>query len=281
VLKTNTTIMNRSNELYSELLTLTTHIPSQHLFHNQLKFGQLNEVLYEQMYEMNKRDPGNGVIAEPRSVYQGRVNALTTLCNQCRSFHYSAQQTKVYDKQNDILKASFFEGTIQQFLNNKGIFTVRGDEENQYVQNHKGFPDLLVLNRARRPFCYIEVKYNAAPFIKVRDFVAGRECYEGSLTLNPQKLQRQKELIETEINVPVYYVYWADFPCLKGLFATRIENIWNYYSNQGNTHQHNRRTGTGDFSYGRRTGQTEIIYPPILEMMDLETFFNVLQQANQ
>lgn len=268
--------MSKSIELYKELLQLTAGIPRDTLFSNQLKFEEINSVLYEEMYNKNNRSPGISVVAEPREVYQKKVDNLKPLCNSCSSFHYSASQNKIYDKQNDIFKASYFENTIMKFLNSKGILTVRGDEENEYVSNHKGYPDLVVINKNKSPHCYIEVKYNAAPFLKVRNYVAGRECYEGSLTLNPQKLERQRELIQSEIKVQVYYIYWADFPCLKGLFATQIENIWNYYSTKGGSAQHDRRTGSGDFSYGRKTGQTEIIYPPILEMMNIETFLNLI-----
>ena len=272
--------MNKSIELYTELLKLTTDIPRDSLFPNQLKFEELNTTLYEEMYTKNKRNPGVSAVAAPRSEYQLRIANLKPLCQKCEGFHYSAAQLKIYDKQNDIFKASYFENTIMRFLNSKGVVTVRGDETNEYVSNHHGFPDLVVLNKQKKPYCYIEVKYNAAPFLRVRNYVAGRECYEGSLTLNPQKLERQKELIQTEIKIPVYYLYWADFPCVKGLFATRIENIWSYYSSEGGSHQHNRRSGTGDFSYGRKTGQTEIIYPPILEMMNLETFLDIISKGS-
>ena len=264
--------MNNSNLLYKELLSLTGDIPREYLFENQLQFDEINAVLYDQMYTGFKRDPGEMAVANEKSFFQSRVDGLSTLCSKCSGFHFSAGQNKIYDKQNDIFKASYFENTILKYLNNKGIKTVRGDETNEYVSNHKGYPDLCVIGSNGQPACYIEVKYNAAPFIKVRNFVPGRECYEGSLTLNPQKLERQKELIKSEITIPVFYVYWADFPCLKGLFATRIENIWSYYNSSGGTHQHDRRTGSGDFSYGRKIGQTEIIYPPILEMIQLEAF---------
>lgn len=270
--------MTKSNELYKELLMLTVNIPREFLFENQLQFGKINEDLYREMYSNFKRNPGEMDIANPKSYFQGINSGLADLCRNCSGFHYSARQNKIYDKQNDIFKASYFENTILNFLHSKGFKVVRGDESNQYVDNHKGYPDLCVLNESNSPACYIEVKYNAAPFIKVRNFVPGRECYEGSLTLNPQKLERQKRLIQDEIKVPVFYIYWADFPCLKGLFSTRIENIWNYYSSSGGTHQHDRRTGSGDFSYGRKTGQTEIIYPPILEMIELEDFINSLKQ---
>lgn len=108
--------------------------------------------------------------------------------------------------------------------------------------------------------------------------VPGRECYEGSLTLNPEKLERQFKMVGNEINIPIFYVYWADFPCIKGVYFTNIQNIWDFYQRIGSDKQHDRRTGFGDFKFGKKIGQTGIIYPPILEMGNFEELIKKLTE---
>jgi hypothetical protein len=265
-------------KLYSELIKDINFKKDLDLFESQLKFSEFNKEFFKKVYLKKRRKPGQIEAAQQRTKIQGELSSLKDWCEKCKNYFFRPIQNREYDKKKDIFNAHFFENTIKDFLNKNGFNVIRGDNSAVFSNHHSGYPDLLILNKKDEPACFIEIKYNAAPFIKVSKFIKGRECYESSLTLNPPKLQRQKKLIESEIKVPVIYVYWADFPCLKGLFFTDIRNIWEYYEKFSKAPQHNRRTGVGDFNYGRKTGQTEMIYPPVLEMQCLTELLSFLKK---
>jgi len=265
-----------STELYLELLDSIDKPDSTELFENQLRFDEINKIFFEDIYCKKRTGPGKRRKAESKDEIGQQINQLRPLCDKCWSFFFRPVQNRKYDKQEDIHNANFFENKIMNFLKKKAFNVIRGDDEN--LGHHKGYPDLLVLGKNNDPICYLEIKYNAAPFLKVSKYVKGRECYEGSLTLNPKKLKRQVGMLGTQIKIPVYYVYWADFPCLKGIFFTEIQNIWNYFEEIGSGDQHDRRAGEGDFSYGRKIGQTQIIYPPIMEMKNFEELIDKLNE---
>ena len=243
-----------SKELYVQLLDTVDRPDGTELFDNQLRFNELNKLFFEEIYCKKRTGPGKIRKSESKDEICKQINQLKVLCDSCWSFFFRSVQNRKYDKQEDIHTANFFENKTMFFLKMKGFNVVRGDNEN--LGHHKGYPDLLVLGKNGNPICYLEIRYNAAPFLKVSNFVKGRECYEGSLTLNPKKLKRQIEVLENQIKVPIYYVYWADFPCLKGIFFTEIQNIWHYFEEIGSEDQHDRRVGEGDFSYDRKIEQT-------------------------
>lgn len=265
-----------SIEHYKELIASLKIFSRDGFFENQLEFTQINEFFYNEVYLKKRRIPGNEENVESLSSLQYKFLQIQETCSKCAKFWFSAKQNRIYDKQNDILTANFFETGLIGYLNNLGFSVVRGDDEK--LGHHKGYPDLLVYGMEKKPVCYIEVKYNASPFLTVSTRVPGRECYEGSLTLNPEKLERQFKMVGNEINIPIFYVYWADFPCIKGVYFTNIQNIWDFYQRIGSDKQHDRRTGFGDFKFGKKIGQTGIIYPPILEMGNFEELIKKLTE---
>lgn len=264
-----------SVEHYKALLATIKISSRVGLFENQLKFEEINEFFYNEVYLKKRRPPGTNTEAESVLSLQKNFSHIKDTCSKCVQFWYRGKQTRTYDKQNDIQSANFYENALMSYLRNIGFNIIRGDDEK--IGNDKGFPDLLVLDKDGKQICYVEVKWNASPFIVVRSRLPRRECYEGSLTLNPEKLERQYNLIKKEITIPVFYAYWADFPCIKGIYFTDIENIWDYYQGVGLEELHDRRTGSGDFKNGKKIGQTKIIHPPILEMGNFEEFIQKLK----
>ncbi len=266
-----------SLDLYKKLLThIKGEIPGKK-FENQVKFEDFNKVFFEEVYLKKKRKPGEKQIAESRDSLIKRIKGLKELCKKCEDFFLG--QKREYNKEEDIELAGIFENALMSFLNSQGIKTIRGDDYKTIKGHHKGYPDLLILNSKEEEYCYLEVKYNAAPFIKISEFVEGRECYESPLTLNTIKLERQGKLTESEIKIPVYYVYWVDLPCLKGIFYTDIKNIIAYYQGFGKIYQHDRKVGNGDFSDGKKIGQTKMIYPPVLEMEEFSVLLKTIKES--
>ncbi len=266
-----------SIEHYKELISSLGEFPKEGTFESQTKFNENNDFFYNEIYLKKRREAGYPEIAEKLSSLQQKFPNITDTCSKCVDFFYTHRQDRTFTKQLDIERAFFFEIGFLKYLKSKGFNAERADEEK--VGHHKGYPDLQVYDKKGKISCYLEMKYNAAPFVMVKNFVSGRECYEGSLTLNPPKLKRQVAMIGKEIKEPIFYVYWADFPCMKGIFYTDIMNIWSYFLDMGGKKQHDRKVGQGDFRYGRKIGQSDIIYPPIFEMGNFEELIQELTEV--
>jgi len=125
------------------------------------------------------------------------------------------------------------------------------------------------------------VKYLTAPFVKIFEKVPGRECYEGSTTLDAdEKLETQRKIVEEEIDVPVYYVYWLDYPCIKGVFFMPSEEVYSYLDET--KLEWTRKERTGNFIHADRkrvrVGHIKKIYLPLLKMGNFEGLSNRLHE---
>lgn len=118
------------------------------------------------------------------------------------------------------------------------------------------------------------MKYHAAPFVYSVRFT-GRECYEGSATLDYKKIKKQLALIAEEIDVPVYYLHWIDYPCLKGIFYESAESVREHMEQQHVEFERKKREGDDQKSAGARYFSK--IYSYLLELGDFESLVEELE----
>jgi len=146
-------------------------------------------------------------------------------------------------------------------------------------QKNKKLPDIMVLDRTRNIKAYIELKYHNAPFMLSWRLI-NREPYEGSITMDTNKLKNQLIEIGAELERPVFFVHWVDFPDLKGIFFNTNEQIKDYL--QTNAVEFNRKEREGDFKDKKyktvaKVGYTEKFYPPLHEMGNFEELIQYLK----
>ncbi|MCK4729899.1 MAG: hypothetical protein KAT28_01130 [Candidatus Aenigmarchaeota archaeon] len=253
--------MEGNIELYKELLGFCEEIREKQKFKfdSNLNFSNFNEKCYIEMYLKNK------VSTRPLVFKKGSLPELKDVCSKCAMFHTSKRNEMI--KGFDIQFGHWFEKAFRDFLLNKGIKTEK-----------KGFPfpDIEVIKNGV-PVAYFELKYIRSPFVYANNQLKmERWCYECSLTLDVgDKLSKQRTKIEDNIiskNIPVFYVWWYDAPCVKGIFYMTAEKIFTYWDKIGTSH--NRKEREGDLEVKQEKGK---IYPPLLEMKGLKEFIGYLK----
>jgi hypothetical protein len=257
--------MDKSIYLYKELVSKASKILTDYLrnvptFENQLKFEEINELCYQKMYEDIKDKESIETIQE---LYE-KINGLKELYQRARKYYLNSRNKSI--KGLDVQLGKQFEEVFIEFLNSKGIVAMRADTKN------KRLPDIMVLDKTRNIKAYIELKYHNAPFMLAWRLL-GRESYEGSITLDTEKLKKQLIEIDSELERPVYFVHWVDFPDLKGIFFNTHDQIKEYLTE--NPVQFIRKTRDGDYKEGEyklqaKVGYTDKFYPPLHEMGDFE-----------
>lgn len=266
----------KSQDLYMELLEysrprLQKFLRNFPLYQTQLKFDEeFNHACISLMYESQRNQESH----PPRQDFWSRIEGLKDTCASCWNFYLSPRNNSV--KFLDIRLGRNFEEEFIGFLKSKGLDAGRGDVD------RKNYPDIVVLRQNHEPVCYLELKYLAAPFVKVYKFVKGRECYEGSTTIDTgEKIAAQREIVETEITVPVFYVHWLDYPCLKGIFFMESSDVYQYIDSVEGI-EWARRQRTGDFVTTKKgklkVGQLNKAYLPLLRMGTFEELLNNIQQ---
>jgi hypothetical protein len=201
------------------------------------------------------------------------IPGLQNTCGHCWDF-YIAQRDDL-NKSVGVGYGKVFEDEFMKFLKAKGIDSEEGDDQNM------NYPDIRVLKRNGKPACYLELKYLTAPFLTVRKKVdPNRDCYEGSATLDcDEKLLAQRRFVEHEIPEQVYYVYWLDYPCIKGIFYWEAESVYAYVDSVGGL-EFTRKTREGDFAetYGgmRKVGHIDKVYVPLLQMKSFRQLMDEL-----
>lgn len=247
------------------LIEFTKNFPRQE---GQFTFVEFNEIAFEKMYKNLK-----GVV--PRQQLFSQVPGLKEVCGGCWAFYLNPRNESV--KSLDIKFGKQFENLLKDFFVSIDLQCIRSDD----LGLEKNYPDLIVLGKGGKPMAFLEVKYLTAPFIKVFEKVPGRECYEGSTTLDVgKKLEVQRKIVEEEIDVPVYYVYWIDYPCIKGVFFMPAEEVFSYADEA--KLEWTRKQREGDFinAGGERVkvGHTKKVYLPLLKMGDFEELVRKLRE---
>jgi hypothetical protein len=257
--------MSKNVELYREFVSDVEEIleftRNSKIFPTQFKFTPLNEECYAKIY----LNPNKSVIS--RQAYISLIPSLGQTCKECWKFYLSPRNKSV--KGLDIQLGKRFEHKIITFLNLKGITCQKSGEKGEY-------PDTKILDSDGNVVAFVEIKYQSAPWIYAyKEEGTNRECYEGSPAIDTKKLKQQHALLlEGKINVPVFYLFWLDFPCIKGLFFIDIRELYNYYQNGAKLFE--RKLREGDFLKNKiktdKKGHTEKIHPSIFCLKPIHDF---------
>ncbi|WP_449623074.1 hypothetical protein [Robertmurraya sp. Marseille-Q9965] len=258
--------------LYEELLEFNKEkidhfFRNTTLFENQFKYSDFNNLCYNKMYE---EVPTDGSIKSVKEL-KSEIDDLAPMCKKCGPYFSNPRNKSI--KGLDVQLGKFLEDLIIDFMNQKlKIKALHADKKN------KRYPDCMVLNTDKGILAYFEVKYHGAPFISAIHKI-GRYCYEGSATLDIEKVTKQIELIESELDRPTFYLHWIDYPCLKGIFFETSEQVKNYIYEVGEEFEREEREG--DLKGTRRVGYKKKIYSPLHQMGTFEEFIEIIQDMKK
>lgn len=232
------------------------------IFENQFCWNEFNEQCYDLLYTNNSYDNLATVAGAKES-----IDEMKQMCCKCGEYFVPKRNESI--PRYDVILGQQMEEELMQFLQDKlGTVVCRGDLEN------RSYPDCKVLKKDGTVAAYFEVKYHAAPFVYSVRFT-GRECYEGSATLDYKKIKKQLALIAEEIDVPVYYLHWIDYPCLKGIFYESAESVREHMEQQHVEFERKKREGDDQKSAGARYFSK--IYSYLLELGDFESLVEELE----
>lgn len=230
-------------------------------FENQLSYNEFNDECFNKMFKENNTD-------KPCTVKElkEQIPELKDTCKKCGQY-FMNPRNKSHIKYDVIMGQLFEDILIDYFTNHLKIKAVHGDKTN------KKYPDCMILGKDKGIVAYFEVKYHCAPFISAIKKI-NRYCYESSATLDVKKIERQLEIIESDIERPVFYIHWIDYPCLKGIFFETSEQVKNALVNEKIFERQERE---GDLEKNPQSVYKEKIYSKLLEMGTLEEFVEILR----
>lgn len=267
-------IMNKSEILYKNLLLfgqerILEFLKNAPTYGTQFEFHKLNSQCNQKMYE--ELSPNE--IYPARQSYFSEISDLEVECKKCWKYFMRPRNKSV--KSLDVQFGKQLEEIFITYLKTLRINVIRADLKD------RRYPDLLVLDSSKEIIAYIELKYHAAPFLLTYKMREGRECYEGSLTLDKKKIVKQLEIFESEIERPVFYVHWVDFPCIKGIFFQTSEQLQDMLAN--NKDEYTRKEREGDFEIKKdgtekKVGYGQKVYPSIAEMGNFAELIKIIEQ---
>lgn len=224
-------------------------------FENQFCWDEYNAQCYDYFYKNNSYDS----LATVKGAKEA-IPEMKDMCPKCGTYFVPKRNESI--PKYDVILGQQMEEEIMKFLSEKlGTEVCRGDLEN------RSYPDCKIMKKDGTAAAYFEVKYHAAPFVYSVRFT-GRECYEGSATLDYKKMKKQLALIEEEIDVPVYYLHWIDYPCLKGVFYESSDAVKAHMEQQHVEFERKKREGDDKKSAGARYFSK--IYSYLLELKSFE-----------
>lgn len=232
---------------------------------SQFKYNDFNNICFNKMFATNDSFNIKSV-----DYLKKEIKELDNVCKNCRDY-YINQRSKSY-KDEDIKMGNFIEDVFIKYMRNElNLNIVRADTYK------KSYPDCKLLDKNNNVICYFEIKYHGSPFLTSKSKI-NRHCYEGSATLDYDKLVKQLDIIEKELDKPTYYLHWIDYPCLKGLYYETAEEVRNYLKEHGKEfdrkeHEGDFKTVNKEYSIVKKIGYTKKFYTPLLMM---NTFENLL-----
>ncbi len=236
------------------------------LHDSQFKYSEFNAKCYDAMYLNNSQDNIKTV-----KELKEEIEELKSTCKACGAYFMNPRNNSI--KKYDVMLGKLLEDVIIDFLKGKYKLNVtHGDNFN------KKYPDCMLLSGDKGILAYFEVKYHAAPFISAINKI-GRYCYEGSATLDLNKLIKQIEIADSELDRPVFYLHWIDYPCLKGLFFETSDQVKNELFIQGQEFE--RKARSGDFQGDKKTGYTKKFYSKLLEMGTFEELIGIFSDMKK
>ncbi|MDO5003439.1 MAG: hypothetical protein Q4E39_04340 [bacterium] len=234
-------------------------------FENQLTYDDFNDECFDKMYKENN-------IEDPKKVKELKeeIPQLKDMCKKCGAY-FMNPRNKSHVKY-DVIMGQFFENIlIDYFTDHLKIKATHGDKSN------KKYPDCMILGKDKGILAYFEVKYHCAPFISAIQKI-NRYCYEGSATLDKAKIERQLEIIESDIERPVFYIHWIDYPCVKGIFFETSEQVKETLINEKVFERQERE---GDLEKNPQSVYKEKIYSKFLEMGSLEELVSIIKDMQK
>lgn len=237
------------------------------LYESQFRYTEFNAKCYQSMYSNNSQDNIKTV-----KELKNEIPELKDTCKSCGSYFMNPRNHSI--KKYDVMLGKLLENIIIEFLKEKyKLNATHADVSN------KKYPDCMLLSSDKGILAYFEVKYHGAPFIMANRKI-GRYCYEGSATLDLNKIIKQIEIIESELDRPVFYLHWIDYPCLKGLFFETSAQVKNELFSQGNAFERKERSGDID-EKGNKKGYTEKFYSKLLEMGSFEELIDIFLEMKK
>jgi len=264
--------MNKSEELYKGLISfgkdrITEFFKNVTLFESQYKYGEVNHRCFKEMYETLEA----GEKYPARQDFFAKIPDLEAECKKCYK-HFMKPRNKSV-KGLDVQLGKLLEEVFIDYFKTKSINIIRADLKD------RRYPDLLILDSSKEIIGYIELKYHAAPFLLTYRMRPGRECYEGSVTMDKEKITKQLKIIFNELDRPVFYVHWVDFPCMKGIFYQTSEQLHEILLKGSD--EYYRKTREGDFVERKdgtikQVGYGEKFYPSLTEMGSFEELLKTI-----
>lgn len=253
--------------LYEELLSfakprLDSFFSNVALFENQFNYSEFNRDCYDQMYVSNEQDKIKTV-----KELKASIPELASICKKCGPYYMNPRNSSRI--KYDLIMGQLFEDILIDFFTQKlNMKAMHADKSN------KQYPDCMFLCGDKQIAAYFEVKYHSAPFISAINKI-NRYCYEGSITLDYKKIIKQLEIIDSDIERPVFYLHWVDFPCLKGIFFETSEQIKQYIYTNGEEFAREKRAG--DEEKNPRSVYLSKFYSPLLQMGTFEEFVELIK----
>ncbi len=265
--------MDKSEILYKGLINIgedriAEFFQTVGLFESQFKYAKLNHQCYKEMYlsiEGKQQYP-------VRQSFFERIPDLDTECKKCYKYYMKPRNKSV--KGYDVQLGKLLEEIFIDYLKIQGINIIRADLKD------RRYPDLLILDSSKEIIGYIELKYHGSPFLLTWKLRPGRECYEGSLTLDKEKVVKQLKIIFSELDRPVFFVHWVDFPCTKGVFFQTSGQLHDILLRGSD--EYYRKQREGDFEERKdgsikKVGYREKFYPSITEMGNFEELTRLIK----
>lgn len=232
------------------------------LFENHFQWYDYNAACYSLMYSENNADAVRTV-----KELKSEIPELTPLCKKCGAYFMPARNKSL--PKYDVILGKQLEEALMAFLSKKlNATTGRADLEN------RSLPDCRILKPNGEVAAYFEVKFHAAPFVMALT-KTGRYCYEGSATLDYEKIEKQLDLIDAGLDAPVFYVHWIEYPCLKGVFYETSKQVKQYIHEKHETFDREKRAG--DDQKSAAAVYLKKMYSPLLEMGDFDSFLAELE----
>ena len=248
--------------LYQELLEfakprIDDFFKNVTLFDNAFCWSDFNHSCFENMYMNNSYDE----LAKMKDL-KATIPELSDMCKRCKAYYMKQRNDSIV--KYDLIEGQLLENILIDFLKQRlGINCVHGDVHD------KRYPDCMVLGPDKGIVAYFEVKYHAAPFLTSFQKI-NRPCYEGSATLDYKKIVKQLEIIESDLERPVFYLHWIDYPCVKGIFFETSEQVKDYLYNTDEIFVRDERKG--DLEKAPESRYYGKFYSPLLYMGTFEEF---------
>ena len=232
-------------------------------FNGQFEFNDFNKDCYDKMYK-------NNTYGTPVKELKEKIPQLKETCRECGKY-YMIPRNKGH-MILDLQMGQFFEDILIKYFKDKlKIPAMHGDKSN------KRYPDCMILGKDKGIIAYFEVKYHGAPFISALQKL-DRYCYESSTTLDVNKIKRQLEIIESDIERPVFYIHWIDYPCLKGIFYETSEQVKKAIIEQ---EIFERKEKEGDAEKNPQSIYKEKIYSHLLDMGSFDEFIELIKEMRE